>query len=430
MVKKRMKKRIGLTVAVCLLIVSLLSGCVSAESDTALPLADYLNKNYANFDGADFTVSKDLRLMDADLSGKKLILAGEFHGMLASYQLRMKLLTYVKQKTDFAYYLCEIGHSQADLLNRYLESGDTALLDTMYEDLRDTSAWNKSDYKHWTDLYAYNAALPKKKKIRIIGIDVEHQTQTALAYLQKTLPQAEAPAEISDSLALLRLSPDQMRVQTDEQITDFSQALSRNIDANEALYRHYLGNDAFMFFRMVNRNIAKKMEFRQTGDNNVRERAIFANFQEFNEWLPEGVFFGQWGQYHVYLTSDNSRVNHLATMIRLYLADEYKDKILNIAYAPVHSQTMSALDGSAQPTDGFDPGKNAEVWNPLIQDQPFTIFKLNGKRSPFSTELIWPVSVSYTGFDPKAGVTTDYIQYLIVIRNSPATEPLGQPTGH
>lgn len=49
-----------------------------------------------------------------------------------------------------------------------------------------------------------------------------------------------------------------------------------------------------------------------------------------------------------------------------------------------------------------------------------TLFKLNGRDSPFDKKLLWPIVHKI----PEGGVTTDYFQYIILIRNSKALTSL------
>lgn len=50
-------------------------------------------------------------------------------------------------------------------------------------------------------------------------------------------------------------------------------------------------------------------------------------------------------------------------------------------------------------------------------DKDFTLFKLNGKRSPFAQELYFVES-------PDGGVTTDYFQYVLIIKDSKGATPI------
>ncbi|HOC07180.1 MAG TPA: hypothetical protein PKN71_07705, partial [Bacillota bacterium] len=55
---------------------------------------------------------------------------------------------------------------------------------------------------------------------------------------------------------------------------------------------------------------------------------------------------------------------------------------------------------------------------PAIKTAPgdITMYKLEGEDSPFTWDL-------YTVINPTGGVTTDYYQYLLIIKNSQPTTP-------
>jgi hypothetical protein len=60
--------------------------------------------------------------------------------------------------------------------------------------------------------------------------------------------------------------------------------------------------------------------------------------------------------------------------------------------------------------------------NILLED--CTIIKLNSINSPFSKQLIWPLYGEGIFMKPEEGVTIDYFQYVIIIKNSKAVDKL------
>ena len=63
----------------------------------------------------------------------------------------------------------------------------------MYKSLKGTYEWNKDNYNHWRKLYEYNKTLPVDKRIRVVGVDIEHQIDNAYRYLVDVLPEREVP---------------------------------------------------------------------------------------------------------------------------------------------------------------------------------------------------------------------------------------------
>lgn len=134
----------------------------------------YLQKNYSAINLEDENEFEDLAIMDSDIKGKEIIFTAEVHGSKANKELNMKFLKYFKEKNNFKYYLYETPYSDAYFINKYLETGDIKILEEIYKPLKGTLAWNKDSYNYWKRLYEYNKTLPKRKKIQVIGVDIEH----------------------------------------------------------------------------------------------------------------------------------------------------------------------------------------------------------------------------------------------------------------
>lgn len=101
----------------------------------------------------DKTITKDLKVLDKDLEGKEIIFTAEFHGMKSNMELELKFFKYLKEKTNFKYYLCELPYSQGLMLNKFLETGDTDILDKLYIHSKGTYAYTKDSYDRWLQLY-------------------------------------------------------------------------------------------------------------------------------------------------------------------------------------------------------------------------------------------------------------------------------------
>ena len=84
----------------------------------------------------------------------------------------------------------ELGYSHAYFINKYLDTRDLNILEEMYKSLKGTYEWNKDNYNHWRKLYEYNKTLPVDKRIRVVGVDIEHQIGcNAYRYLVDVLPE-------------------------------------------------------------------------------------------------------------------------------------------------------------------------------------------------------------------------------------------------
>ncbi|WP_294297881.1 hypothetical protein [uncultured Sphingomonas sp.] len=103
----------------------------------------------------------------------KLILLGESHGFAAPQVVDLELLTHLNQRIGLTDYVAEVDPVQADLLNRYLVTGDDALLTRVFDFWTKSGAqWgNRAFEAKVRGIRALNQRLPEKRRIRLLGID-------------------------------------------------------------------------------------------------------------------------------------------------------------------------------------------------------------------------------------------------------------------
>lgn len=103
----------------------------------------------------------------------KLILLGESHGFAAPQVVDLELLRHLNQRIGLTDYVAEVDPVQADLLNRYLVTGDDALLTRVFDFWTKGGAqWgNRAFEAKVRGIRALNQRLPEKRRIRLLGID-------------------------------------------------------------------------------------------------------------------------------------------------------------------------------------------------------------------------------------------------------------------
>lgn len=379
----------------------------------------YLKTNYKVINPENNTDFCDLSIIDDNLNDKEIFFTGEDHGIKANIYLRMKFLKYFKEKTDFKYYLCELPYSDAYFLNKYLESGDKKILEEIYKPLKGTFEWNKDNYNHWKELYEFNKTLPEDRKIKIVAVDIEHQPLNSFKYMYSVLPKKEIPQEISELLTELKAITNGEKSLDFNGLKEFCEKLKKNIEENKKIYNQYLEDDYFGF-KLVNDNILYMCEAYGSQGNDfnvVRDKRMYENFKQIYDRLPEGKYYGQWGLNHIF-QKEQMGVKWIAAAMN----DEklnLNGKILSIAFSYDNCKFMSKNKDRSYSVSTDDDCGSLDIFSEFTKEN-HTIFKLNGKNSPFSKELIWPFYCD----KPKAGVTTDFFQYIIVIKNSEASEPL------
>jgi len=413
----------------------LLTGCKKDEgsnqfSDKSLEqspekkkiMQEYLKENYSSIDLEDESEFKDLALMDSDIEGKEIFFTAEIHGTKANEQLNMKFLKYFKEKTDFKYYICETSYSNAYFINKYLETGDIKILEDIYRPLNGTFAWNKDGYNHLKKLYEYNNTLPKERKIKVIGVDIEHQPINAYRFLVDVLPDKEVPKEIKSVIDKIKSTFDDLDKFNDKTFFICSKKLQKDIEDKENIYKEYL-EENFTGFKLVNLNVLNQVEAYKHNDdevdwNNTRDKMIYENFKILQKELTKGKYYGQWGLDHTFQSKEKDIMWFAA-----YLNSDdsiFKDKILTVIYNYDNCERMGKTSSGGYTTNELNIiYPQIKETNDLLEGD-LNIYKLTGDNSPFEDTLMYCTD---NGEELEKSMV-DFFQYIVCIRNSKATEPL------
>lgn len=373
-------------------------------------LKNYLNKNHSLIEIED-KYFESLSILDRELIGREIFLAGENHGIKANGELRMKFLKYFKEKTNFKYYLCELPYSLTSTLNRYLQTGDEKILEDVYTILKGTDAWNKDEYNHWKELYEFNTRFSQKDKIVPIGIDIEHQPKNAFEFMDYVLDKKNIPESIKKDVKVIK---DKEEVSYEE-IKTFNKKIDEELVSRKEHYKKILKED-YLDIIFVNDNLLNMVEVYSSNNfDGRRDEKMGKNFIKLFSRLDKSKYYGQVGLSHIFQRSF-PYVDWLASFLNSEESG-FKNKLLSIAYAYKDSKYL-------YPTNRKNYVGDIDTLEPSIEefesfvDDGYTLFKLDQEGSPFGEKLIWPLKHK----NPLEGVTTDYFQYLIVIRGSEEME--------
>jgi hypothetical protein len=146
----------------------------------------------------------------------------------------------------------------------------------------------------------------------------------------------------------------------------------------------------------------------------VRDVKIGENFNKLYKKLPKGKYFGKYGAIHTYqkevLSENNIKTSNFATEITK-VGSPLKDKVITIAC--FYDNCSSSNSGVPEPLTSYKGNKAIDSY--VTSNN--TLIKLNGKNSPYAKELKWDFVQEPYG-RAEGGVTTDYFQYILVIKNS------------
>lgn len=285
---------------------------------------------------------EELNEIEEELNNYDVYLTGEEHGTELSFKMQEYMARYFVEEQGVKYILLEMPVSEAELLNVYLQTGDTEILRNMVNYYKGTFGYSQNYYDLYKFYYEYNKQLPEDKKISFVGIDVEQnllQTSDYIKYLIKDL--GEPNEKIKDMVE---------RIKKYSNYNDefFFNDLNQSVIDNEKEYEEYLGKD-FFNFKIVVKNISLNE------NNTAREAIMVKNFQDFYEKLPKGKYYGQLGWGHVYKlvrsegTGGEGPINTFANSINNDY-ESLKGKVYSMMY--LYMNSYYSKNGEEQKVQG------------------------------------------------------------------------------
>ena len=184
-----MRAMVGIALAAALLA---LPGCGTGISDAA---REYLERQANPLDLEQPLAKGSIGNVD----GYRVFLAGETHTKAKDKQAEKLLVRYFHEHEGVRYLLWETGFGSGLLLDRYLQTGSADELDFYLEQLSGTMGYTQEERDFWVWLREYNAALPDQQKLHVIGLDVDHQPETAARGLSLL---ADGSADVGEAFAV------------------------------------------------------------------------------------------------------------------------------------------------------------------------------------------------------------------------------------
>jgi erythromycin esterase len=382
------------------------TGIRKASPPTLPPVTDFVAKNNQPLD------LHDLQASLLETAGKQVFLFGEAHGLAINDELDLALLRYLHKNAGVRVYIAEWGYAAGCLMNRYLETGDEQLLDFMMRQSRGSVSWTKEHRAFVVKFREWNLTLPERERVRVVGLDIEHQTQIAAWCLHELAARArEAPSTIREIVTPLAQLDAQKTA--DSTIRKLADDLSASLSAHRPEYAAWLG-DRLLEFDVVVTNLKKRYEAyddREKRFEVVREAAMYDTFLKLQPVLAGVKCYGRWGAAHV---AQRYYDNRDAFAARLNRPDSpVARKVVTIW--PLHRDCEGLMmSGGGYRTRSLS---DDSAWMKPLTDaakSQVTLFRLTGADSPFTKVLY-----QFTGSN--GGVTTDYAQYFVLIKDAKPT---------
>ena len=409
---------------------------VSATAQEQQAKRDYLAENHEVLliDG-----QNQFKLFDNSFYANNLFLLGEMHGTANSYRVQQLLVDELKKKTNFKYYVIELGYIDVVQINKYLETGDETPLKSLFETLKGGFAYSREYYDIFTHVYRINRKLKEKDRIKFIGIDKFSPSAKNLTFLSEILTAVKYK---KGSLKLLDeiYKPER---KADETWSMLFENLGADIKNNRKTYEKIFGY-RFWEFEFLIGNFVASFSINKTRNvkplsilevENVRDAQMAKNFaalyQHFN--LKNQKIFGFFGREHTYQESGKrtfwmtariksaNRNLKIATIALRYMESNFMIPTYFLEQQFGTKQEKLFFYGGFQNDNSpFVKAKGIEELNAVEPQAKAVLFRLNGAKSPYKT---LPDLVDEIAADKS---TTNYFDYAILLRNSPAATPVSE----
>jgi len=374
-------------------------------------------------------------LLDSAFYQHDVFLLGETHGYAAPQALDLTLLKHLNQRIGLRYYVAEMDGGQAEFVNRYLVSGQTVWLDSLFrgflrQTMGGTSQWgNQQFYNKIVAIRTYNQTRPDSLRIRFLGIDwFQQKGAYALAVLRQLVQERVPASGAGPLLDSLRLLVGRSDVSLGK-LLPLAPRLNADYQANQGRYSTLFG-EQLLFFRQV----FEMMTYANLGISRDDVATRLTQFLTTEGHLEHEKLYGLWGYTHVMRANVNGSATlsgllqkagrKVVTMpimtkdSRMLVHRDNVPFVFRKAGQTFVEMTYLDADGRVFGIDGF-----SELL-PVTQANQTTLIKLNAPGSPYAQQLKLVKIGGMTGVkikpdDPNT-VTTNYFQYVFVVRNSPA----------
>lgn len=389
----------------------------------------------------DLTGEPAFALFDEAFYQQQVFLLGESHGVQRVQEIDFALLRHLNRRAGVRYYLAEMDAAQAHYLNAYLRTGNEATLQHVFAGwVRRQAVWGNADFaEKIRRIRQLNQTLPAHRRICLVGIDGVQDTALLADYVAelgagRSLPPALVARLDSVQQALRAELPGAAAVAGRAQ-----QALQ----ATQPASQRALGPAAYVQLQYLLTNVG----YARTLPN--REAQLFANYQAVLEiWhLQHEKLYGLWGLGHVLQRPALGGYVDWAARLRQSTVPGH-DKLVSLlcTYSGCRMMTASATLPAAWQT----PGQPFTACDKYNHDGPLVVLPglapLLAATQPGSTTLLrldapgtaahrLPVQLRYAPglpasqqlrLDPTLPATA-YVQYVLLVRDSPATQPFAPP---
>lgn len=257
-------------------------------------------------------------LVDSVVGDYRVFISGENHTYTGSNsRIWLKLIKYLHQSANVRNIMFEYGNSFGILVNKYLETGDTNL----YNSLKKFAYVEYGEV--FKELKEFNDSLPEKDKLYFTGIDLDRGIYPIVKALDELLPTDSV--QVPDSIRLHINSIKSLAPYNDYKLKEESPSyggfqyksgaslklIRENFKRNKDLYQSYLGDEYEQFRIIIEDEYPAREKWEDLQNNGAIQEYHFREDYMHRRFLAEssrreGNWFGQFGRCHTTLDIQES----------------------------------------------------------------------------------------------------------------------------
>lgn len=440
----KIKKEIIITLAFVIGFILLIGGMY-----ISLPANEksYIGKNSSNIDFTNYEDYSALEIFDDSVKDKKIVLTNEEIGIKENAQIQYKFISYLMDTWKLKYFLVDIGYAEAAIINEYLQTGDEALLESYNNSSMGYAFIGDSKQEMLKKLYLKNSQLPDNKKLNIMGIGINESFQSVDLYFKRIISRNPDLTDkqienINNILENLKSEEIITNISNDEELEKRNEIILKHIDnfysdinANEEEYKEAL-NDDLNNIKIVLDNIKNLQEimktYHQDDSNNTNGN------EKYSQYLYDNLnsFYKDMNMkrcyIHVYqIYSYQHKILDVDFLGAKIAKDKkFKEKVLGINV--IYQKGKFNFDNTHMQINAAREDLNT-LLEEIKLDKEDMVIDLNNSRSPYKRKFTpiyfpFPDDILYSQEDvageevggiigKKPGVTTDYFQGVIIIKN-------------
>lgn len=440
----KIKKEIIITLAFVIGFILLIGGMY-----ISLPANEksYIGKNSSNIDFTNYEDYSALEIFDDSVKDKKIVLTNEEIGIKENAQIQYKFISYLMDTWKLKYFLVDVGYAEAAIINEYLQTGDEALLESYNNSSMGYAFIGDSKQEMLKKLYLKNSQLPDNKKLNIMGIGINESVQSVDLYFKRIISRNPDLTDkqienINNILENLKSEEIITNISNDEELEKRNEIILKHIDnfysdinANEEEYKEAL-NDDLNNIKIVLDNIRNLQEimktYHQDDSNNTNGN------EKYSQYLYDNLnsFYKDMNMkrcyIHVYqIYSYQHKILDVDFLGAKIAKDKkFKDKVLGINV--IYQKGKFNFDNTHMQINAAREDLNT-LLEEIKLDKEDMVIDLNNSRSPYKRKFTpiyfpFPDDILYSQEDvageevggiigKKPGVTTDYFQGVIIIKN-------------